>query len=223
MAISFANKQFPSATILIAVRWYVVYKLSYREIEELLKERGINVDHATIPRWVLEYAPQLETVFRTRKKQISGSWRMDETYIKVKGKWQYIYRAVDKYGATIDFMLSKNCDEPAARAFFNKAIDKHGLPKNVVIDKSGSNAAALNTINWQIWVLGLYGRLIEIRKIKYLNNIVEQSHRAIKWKMRTALGFKSDTGAEATIAGIELWQMLRKGHLKNSGEMTLWE
>ncbi|NRB42050.1 MAG: IS6 family transposase [Pseudomonadales bacterium] len=223
MAISFANKQFPSTTILMAVRWYVAYKLSYRDIEELLKERGVVVDHATIHRWVLEYYPQLEAVFRARKKPFSGSWRMDETYIKVKGKWQYLYRAVDKYGATIDFMLSEKRDEPAARAFFNKAIDQHGLPKNVVIDKSGSNAAALNTLNWQIWILGLYGRLIEIRQIKYLNNIVEQSHRAVKWKMRTALGFKSDAGAEATITGVELWQMLRKGQLKNSGDMTLWE
>ncbi len=93
----------------------------------------------------------------------------------------------------------------------------------MVIDKSESNAAALNTINWQIWVLGLYGRLIEVWQIKYLNNIVEQSHRAVKWKMRTALGFKSDAGAEATIAGVELWQMLIKGQLKNAGEMTLWE
>ena len=93
----------------------------------------------------------------------------------------------------------------------------------MLIDKSGSNAAALNTINWQILVLGLYGRLIEIRQIKYLNNIVEQSHRAVKWKMRTALGFKSDAGTEATIAGVELWQMLRKGQLKNAGDMTLWE
>ena len=108
MALSFANKQFPSATILMAVRWYVAYKLSYRNIEELLAERELKVDHATIHRWVLEYAPQLESVFRSRKRPVSDSWRMDETYIKVKGEWQYRYRAVDKYGDIIDFMLSEN-------------------------------------------------------------------------------------------------------------------
>ena len=118
MALSFANKQFPSSTILMAVLWYVAYKLSYRDIEELLAERGVRVDHATIHRWVYEYAPQLESVFRGRKRPVSGSWRMDETYIKVKGEWQYLYRAVDKYGDIIDFMLCKKRDELAARRFF---------------------------------------------------------------------------------------------------------
>ena len=120
-------------------------------------------------------------------------------------------------------MLSEKRDEPAARCFFHKAIGQHGLLENVVIDKSGSNAAALNAINWQVWFSGLFGRLIEVRQIKYLNNIVEQSHRSVKWKIRTALSFKSDTGAEGTIAGVELWQMLRKGQLKDAGDMTLWE
>ncbi len=121
MALCFAKKQFPSETILMAVRWYVAYKLSYRDIEELLAERGVLVDHATLHRWVLEYAPQLEEVFRGGKKRaISGSWRMDETYIKVKGQWLYLYRAVDKSGDTIDFMLTEKRDEAAARRFFNR-------------------------------------------------------------------------------------------------------
>ena len=148
MTLSFANKQFPSSTILMAVRWYVAYKLSYRDIEELLAERGVQVDHATIHRWVCEYAPQLEVAFRRRKRPVADSWRMDETYVKVKGEWQYLYRAVDKYGNIIDFMLSKKRDELAARRFFHKAIEQHGLPEKVVIDKSGSNAAALDSINW---------------------------------------------------------------------------
>ena len=223
MALSFANKQFPSTTILMAVRWYVAYKLSYRNIEELLAERGVQVDHATIHRWVCEYAPQLESVFRGRKRPISRSWRMDETYIKVKGEWQYLYRAVDKCGAIIDFMLSKKRDELAARKFFQKSINQHGLPEKVVIDKSGSNSAALDTINCNVFFAGMIGCFIEVLQIKYLNNIVEQSHRPVKWKMRTALGFKSVAGAEATIAGVELWQMLRNGQMKDSGEMTLWE
>ena len=146
---------------------------------------------------------------------------MDETYFKVKG--QYLYRAVDKYGAIIDFMLSEKRDELAARRFFHKAIAQHGLPEKVVIDKSGSNAAALDTINWQVYFSGMLGCLIEVLQIKYLNNMVEQSHRPVKWKMRTALGFKTVAGAEATIAGVELWQMLRNGQMENAGEMTLWE
>ncbi len=224
MALCFTKKEFPSETILMAVRWYVAYKLSYRDIEELLAERGVLVDHAALHRWVLEYAPQLEEVFRGGKKRaISASWRMDETYIKVKGQWLYLYRGVDKFGDTIDFMLTEKRDEAAARRFFNKAIGQHGLPEKVVIDKSGSNCAALETLNWQLWFAGMAGCLIEVLQVKYLNNIVEQSHRAIKWKMRTALGFKSMTGAKATIAGVELWQMLRKGQMENAGEMTLWE
>ncbi len=143
MALFFAKKQFPSETILMAVRWYVAYKLSYRDIEELLEERGVLVDHATLHRWVLEYDPQLEEVFRDGKKRsISGSWRMDETYIKVKGQWLYLYRAVDKFGDTIDFMLTEKRDEAVARRFFNKTIGQHGLSEKVVIDKSGSNCAA---------------------------------------------------------------------------------
>ncbi|MGF1873642.1 IS6 family transposase [Photobacterium indicum] len=224
MPLNFSNKQFPSATILMAVRWYVAYKLSYRDIEELLAERWVQVDHATIHRWVLEYAPQLEAAFRNGKKRaVSGSWRMDETYIKVKGRWFYLYRAVDKFGDTIDFMLTEKRDEAAARSFFNKAIGQHGLPEKVVIDKSGSNAAALDTLNWQIWFAGIIGGFIEVLQVKYLNNIVEQSHRAVKWKMQTALGFKSIEGAEASIAGVELWQMLRKGQIKNAGDMPIWE
>ena len=223
MALSFVNKQFPSATILMAIRWYLAYKLSYRNIEELLAERGVQVDHATINRWVCEYAPQLEVVFRQLKRVISGSWRMDDTYIKVKGEWQYIYRAVDKYGDTIDFMLSEKREESAARRFFQKAIKQYGIPEKVVIDKSGRNAAALETINWQLSFAGIIGCLIEVLQIKYLNNIVEQSQRPVKWKMRTALGFKSVTGAEATIAGVELWQMIRHCQMENSGQMTLWE
>ncbi|WP_081470427.1 IS6 family transposase [Photobacterium profundum] len=226
MALNLANKQFPPATILMAVRWYAAYKLSYRDIEELLAERGVQVDHATIHRWVLEYAPQLEAAFLNGKKRaVSGSWRMDETYIKVKGRWYYLYRAVDKYGDTIDFMLTEKRDEAAARSFFDKAIGQHGLPvpEKVVIDKSGSNAAALDSLNWQIWFAGIIGGFIEVLQVKYLNNIVEQSHWAVKWKMRTALGFKSIEGAEASIAGVELWQMLRKGQMINAGDMSARE
>ena len=224
MSLSFRKKQYPSATILMVVRWYVAYKLSYRDIEELLNERGVEVDHATIHRWVVEYAPQLEAAFRNgRKRSVSSSWRMGETYIKIKGQWHYLYRAVDKFGDTIDFMLSEKRDEAAARMFFNKAIGQHGRPEKVVIDKSGSNAAALETLNWQLLLLQMAGCLIEVLQVKYLNNIVEQSHRAVKWQMRTALGYKSIAGAKATIAGVELWQMIRKGQMKGAQGQSVWE
>ena len=120
-------------------------------------------------------------------------------------------------------MLSEKWDEPSARRFIQKTFKQHGIPEKVVIDKSGSNAAALETMNCQIYTSGIMGCLIEVLQIKYLNNIVEQSHRPVKWKMRTALGFKSVAGAEATIAGVELWQMLRHGQLENSDKMSLWE
>ena len=159
------------------LRYYLAYKLSYREIEEMFAERNIHFDHSTLNRWVIKYAPQLEAIFRKRKRRVSESWRMDETYIKIKGRWVYYYRAVDKYGAIIDFYLSETRDEPAARAFFNKAINQHGLPEKFVIDQSGANAAALDTINIRLWLSGCMLFMIEVLAIKYLNNIVEQSHR----------------------------------------------
>ena len=194
----------------MAIRWYCAYRLSYRDIEELLAERGVHVDHSTINRWVIRFAPQLEAKMRSRKKATAGSWRMDETYIKVKGKWQYLYRAVDKFGDIIDFHLSEKRDQEAALAFFSKAFDVSGIPHRVVIDKSGSNLSALKTINSILILYGLFGFIIDILQVKYLNNIVEQSHRPIKMKMRQALGFKSVNGANATVAGVELWQMLRR-------------
>ena len=138
---------------------------------------------------------------------------MDETYIKVKGKWVYLYRAVDKEGRTIDFMLSEKRDEPAARAFFEKAIDSSGLPEKVTMDKSGSNKAGINTINLYLVVLFLLGGVycqITMRQIKYLNNIIEQDHRFIKKITNSMQGFKAFHSAEATLAGIELHHMLKK-------------
>ena len=154
MTLNFSGRHYPSDIIMQALGYYLAYKLSYREIEEMCAERNIHFDHSTLNRWVIKYTPQLGAVFRKKKRRASGSWRMDETYIKVKGQWVYYYRAVDKYGAIIDFYLSETCDEPAARAFFNKAINQHGLPEKVVIDKSGANAVALDTINIRLWLSG---------------------------------------------------------------------
>lgn len=191
----------------MGVRWYVAYPLSTRHVEELMEERGVNVDHSTINRWVIKYSPQLEEEFHRRKRPVWVSWRMDETYIKVKGEWVYLYRAVDKYGKTIDFLLTKQRDKKAARRFLNKAIGRHGVPEKITIDGSDANAAAITSYNED------HGTSIEIRQIKYLNNIVEQDHRGVKRVTRPMLGFKSFEAAQPTLTGIELMHMLRKGQL----------
>ncbi len=129
MMVSFKDTHFVKDMILTCVRWYVAYPLSYRHVEELMQERGVSVDHATINRWVLKYSPQLEAPFHRRKRPVWLSWRMDETYIKVKGQWYYLYRAVDKIGQTIDFLLTEQRDEPAAGHFLTKAIRRHGVPE----------------------------------------------------------------------------------------------
>ena len=215
----FKGCHFPSEVILETVRYYIAYKLSYRDIEEIQLERGVVVDHATINRWVLKFTSILEHEVRRRKKPISGSWRMDETYIKVKGKWVYYYRAVDKYGNIVDDYLSPNRDEAAAKAFLNKAIAQNGLPEKVVIDGGKSNYAALDAMNIQLWLTGYFMlSLIEIVDIKYLNNIVEQSHRWVKQKTRQALGCKSLEGAKASLHGREIWTMLKRGQIEVEGD-----
>jgi len=145
----------------------MVYPLSYRHVEELMEERGVSVDHATLQRWVVKYSPQLEEVFHRRKRSAGVSWRMDETYIKVKGQWRYLYRAVDKHGRTIDFLLTQERNEQAAKHFLTKAIRRHGLPEKITIDGSAANEAAIKSYNKD------QGTTIVIRQMKYLNNIVE--------------------------------------------------
>jgi len=167
MAISFKGAHFPPDIILMGVRWYVAYPLSYRHVEELIEERGVPIDHATIQRWVVKYSPLLEEAFHRRKRPVWVSWRMDETYIKVKGQWYYLYRAVDKTGQTIDFLLTTQRDEAAALRFLKKAIRRHGVPEKITIDGSAANEAAIKRYNEE------HGTAIEIRQIKYLNNIVE--------------------------------------------------
>ena len=190
-------------------------------------ERGTKVDHSTLNRWVIEYAPLLQNEFRkNHKKKTGSSWRMDETYIKIKGVWNYLYRAVDKEGDTIDFMLSKHRDESSAKAFFIKAIGYSGLPEKITLDKSGANKAGIDAINLQLILLALLGCTliqIQIRQIKYLNNIVEQDHRGIKRIVKPMMGFKAFHSAEATLAGIELCRMLKKGQHINSDNAFAFE
>ena len=189
----------------------VAYPISYRQLEEMMEERGLEVDHSTLNRWVLKYAPLLELGFRARECPVGLSWRMDETYVKVKGMWKYLYRAVDKAGATVDFLLTAKRDHKAALRFLRKAFGQHGAPSKITIDKSGANTAAIESCNAD------RKAGIIIRQAKYLNNIVEQHHRAIKRVVRPMLGFKSFRFAAATIAGIGLMHIIRKGQLRTTG------
>jgi len=215
MAISFKGAHFPHDIILMGVRWYVAYPLSYRHVEELLEERGVPIDHATIQRWVVKYSPQLEEAFHRRKRAVWVSWRMDETYIKVKGEWCYLYRAVDKQGQTIDFLLTEQRDQEAALRFLKKAIRRHGVPEKITIDGSAANEAAIKSYN------EAHDTAVAIRKVKYLNNIVEQDHRVVKRVTCPMLGFKSFDAAQSTLVGIELMHMLRKGQLADGVEQGL--
>ena len=203
--------RFPIEVILVCIRWYAAYPLSYRHIEEMMEERGVFVDHSSINRWSIRFLPMLEKVFRQHKRQVGTSWRMDETYIKVKGVWKYLYRAVDKEGKTIDFLLTAKRDKAAAMRFFNKAMQANGIPEKVTMDKSGANKAAIDEIND-----AMDGPML-IRQVKYLNNIVEQDHRAVKRITKPMLGFKSFHAAKSILAGIELMHMIRKGQLMFGG------
>jgi transposase-like protein len=199
--------RFPLEVILVSIRWYAAYPLSYRHLEEMMEERGVQVDHSTINRWSIRFLPLLEKAFRKYKRPVGVSWRMDETYIKVNGKWKYLYRAVDKAGKTIDFLLTAKRDKEAAIRFFNKAMQANGVPEKVTMDKSGANKSAIDQIIEDKDIT------VEVRQIKYLNNIIEQDHRAVKRNTRPMLGFKSFRAAASVLAGIELMHMIRKGQM----------
>ena len=199
---------YPLDVILTCVRWYVAYPLSLRHLEEMMAERGVSVDHSTVHRWAIKLLPVLEKAFRLRKRPVGKSWRLDETYIRVKGEWRHLYRAVDKDGNTIDFLLRAHWDKPAARRYLEKAIARNHVPETVTIDKSGANLAALEAINADREVP------IKIRQSKYLNNVVEQDHRAIKRRTRPMLGFKTFHCARILLAGIELTHMIAKGQMQ---------
>jgi transposase-like protein len=202
---------YPLEVILTCVRWYVAYPLSLRHLEEMMAERGIAVDHSTVHRWAIKLLPVLEKAFRRCKRPVGKSWRMDETYVKVRGEWRYLYRAVDKEGNTVDFLLRARRDKAAARRYFEKSIQQNGEPETVTIDKSGANLAALNALNAE------RKTPIKIRQNKYLNNLIEQDHRAIKRRTRPMLGFKDFRCARIILSGIEVMHMIRKGQMKDTG------
>jgi transposase-like protein len=198
---------YPLDVILMCVRWYVAYPLSLRHLKEMMAEHGIAVDDSTVHRWAIKLLPVLGKAFRRHKRPVGKSWRVDETYVKVKGHWKYLYRTV---GQTVDFLLRAHRDKAAAQRYFEKSIDQNGEPETVTIDKSGANLAALEALNAE------RDTPIKIRQNKYLNTI-EQDHWAIKRRTRPMLGFKIFPCARILLGGIELMRMIAKGQMKDSG------
>ena len=208
-------RHFHRDIVLLSVRWYLAYPLSYRNLEEMMQDRGIKIDHTTIFRWVQAYSKNLTENFNMRKRPVSSSWRMDETYIKVGGVWRYLYRAVDKQGMTVDFMLSSKRDTIAAANFLCKAIGVNGIPEKINIDQSGATVSGIELYN------KVNGSNIEIRQCKYLNNIIEGDHFGLKKNLTTVTGFKRMTSARNSIYGAEVIRMIRKDQLKSTGSVRL--
>jgi len=212
----FKHHRFPKSIILQAVYFKLRFTLSYRDVEELLQIRGVEVDHSTIQRWVFKYSPEVEKNMNKRKRQVGSSWRMDETYIKVGGKDRYLYRAVDKFGNTVDFLLTKRRMKGSAQKFLNKAIGNNSKPRVINIDKSGANKSGIRSINRELLTV----KKIKIRQCKYLNNIVEQDYRNIKRRISIDTGFKEFESAQRTLAGIEVVNIIRKGQIADSRKTT---
>ncbi|GMA66068.1 IS6 family transposase [Alicyclobacillus fastidiosus] len=209
----FKWKHFESYVILMAVRWYLQYSLGYRDIVGLLKERGVQVSHTTIMRWVHQFGPELDKRIRRYLKPTTDSYRVDETYIKVKGKWTYLYRAVDSKGQTIDFMLSSSRDVKAAKRFFRKALSSphNQTPRVITVDKNPAYPPALQQLKDETEI----PQETSIRQTKYLNNMVEQDHRFIKKITNPMMGFKSFQTADYTLKGIEAIHMIRKEQVQS--------
>lgn len=207
----FKGRHFEGEIVLWAVRWYCRYGISYRDLEQMMAERGVSVDHSTIYRWVQKYAPEIEKRLRWQWRcPRSTNWRVDETYVKVGGKWAYLYRAVDKHGNTIDFCLSSTRNTTAAKRFLSKALN--GLkawetPMVINTDKAPTYGAALAELKAE----GKCPEETEHRQVKYLNNVVEADHGKLKLLIRPVRGFKTLKTAYATIKGVEVMRALRKG------------
>ena len=208
----FRGRHFADEIIVLCVRWYLRYSLSYRDLTEIMCERNLSIDPSTIWRWVQRYAPELNVRVRRELKPTNGSWRTDETYVRVAGRWTYLYRAVDSTGATIDFLLSENRDLTSARRFFQKALAAPGHPRPRVINVDGN--PSYPTVIEELKQERVLGRRCRCRIVPYLNNIVEQDHRAIKRRINASLGFRSFDGAKRTIQGYEPMHMIRKGQVR---------
>ena len=204
----YGGRHFPQEIIVLCVRWYVTYRLSYRDRVDMMAERGVYVAHSTILRWVLRYVPEFVKRWDRHRRPVGCSWRADETYIQIKGIWHYLYRAVDKRGRTVDFYLSETRDIGAAMAFFRKALANHPNkpPRKITVDGYRATHRALRLLRRRnpTW------RRVIVRSCQYLNNIVEQDHRAIKRRVAPMLGFKTFRTAATTLMGIGLAHRIRK-------------
>jgi transposase-like protein len=213
----FKGHHFDRSVILLCVRCYLAYSLSVRNLEEMMAERGISVDHTTIHRWTVHYAPLLLEQFNRRKRAVTGKWHIDETYVKVRGQWRYLYRAIDSNGDTVEFWFSERRNLAAAKRFLSKALQRHGRPERIVIDGSQTNREAILACDTERRLQDRSRRKlkpIRIYQSRYLNNRIEQDHRAIKRRTRPMLGFKSVGSARAILGGIELVHMMHKGQAK---------
>jgi len=237
----FKWRHFEADIILLCVRWYLRYSLSYRDLEEMMRERGLHVDHTTIYRWVQRYAPELDKRCRPHLKACNDSWRVDETYIKIKKTWMYLYRAVDSEGNTLEFLLSATRDAEAAKRFFLKALRSSACsasgarlieeqveepsaaaasntttpaPRVINVDKNAAYPKAVAELK----AAGILSEGVELRQVKYLNNLVEQDHRFIKRLVKPGMGFFSLETAGRTLQGYEVMHMLRKGQVRGVGK-----
>ncbi|MEP9374700.1 IS6 family transposase [Mesorhizobium sp. KR1-2] len=209
----FKGRHFDRSVILLCVRGYLTYGLSLRDLKEMRAERGIAVDHSTIHRWVVHFAPLLAGRFNRRKRAVTGKWHMDETYIKVRGHLMYLYRAIDNVGDTVEFWFSEHRDLPAAKRFLRKALERHDRPDRVVIDGSQTNREAIISCDAENRLLNRSRRALKpicVRQSQYFNNRIEQDHRRIKRRIRPMMGFKSFGTASVTLSGIEMVHMMRK-------------
>ena len=199
---SFVGFRFPPEVILLAVRWYLRFGLSYRDLEELLAERGVEVDHVTLYRWVQRFTPLLLDGARPCRHAVGDRWFVDETYVKVAGRWRYVYRAVDQYGQVIDVFVSKKRDTAAATRFFTTAIASHGEPGEVTTDKAHALAKVIDELM----------PAARHDTAQYANNRIEADHGRLKARLRPMRGLQRDRTATVIIEGHAFRQNLRRGH-----------
>ena len=195
---------------MLCVRWYLSFKLSYRDLVSMMSERCVNLAHTTILRWMRHYTPEFEKLWNRYARPVGGSWRMDETYVKVRGEWVYLYRAVEKAGKTVGFLLSRRRDINAAKAFLRKAVKGRRVPAKVALDAHSASHRAVANLKRD----GQLPKRVVVRSRKYLNNLIEQDHRRIKQRLRPMLGLTSLQTANIVISGIELAEKIKKGQFK---------
>jgi transposase-like protein len=215
----FKGRHFNRSVILLCIRWYLAYGLSLRDLEEMMAERGISVDHATIHRWIVRYSPELLKRFSARKRGVTAKWHVDETYIKVRVQWEYLYRAIDSHGDTVEFWFSERRNLTAAKRFLREALKRHGRPERIMIGGSQTKREAILSCDAESRLQDRSRRRlkpIRIRQSQYLNNRIEHDHRAVKRRVRSMLGFKSVDSARVILGAIELIHMMRKQQVNSA-------